>query len=149
MHRFLVNSILIYEGTSDRVTDCRKLHTFQLPLKNYKDCKKGIPDISVTFSLSNDFLLTVTALDVTGGGSVTIPVDVQHGAEKEKIKQMRQIEERLRNSDAQETRRQVLIAKLEKMAQDGKLSDLAVWIEGNRAATFEVIEAKFNEAEKA
>ncbi len=73
------------------------MREFDIPIE---PAAKGVPDIQVTFSLSKDFMLTVTAKDLASKGEAkSIRVDALHVQTQEAIEDMRKKEKMWREAE--------------------------------------------------
>ncbi len=138
--------IQVYEGSSKLAKEARQLREFDLPVR---PAAKGVPDIRVTFSLSQDFLLTVTAEDLTiRGEKKWIMVNALKAQSSEALDRMKQIQKTLQNDDQAEAKRRDLLDRLERLAYKKKAKDVISWIEDNRDAAMDTLTCEFQRLEK-
>uniref|UniRef100_A0A5K3EV89 Heat shock protein 70 n=1 Tax=Mesocestoides corti TaxID=53468 RepID=A0A5K3EV89_MESCO len=132
--------INIYVGDKEQVAQNKKLQELELPLR---PVPKGVPDIEVTFSLSQEFILNVTAKDLAiNGDSKNVSVNVLKRLTREEIDRMSFDSQRMRKTDEQESRRLKLREQLERLSYRKKAKDVLAWLAHNRNASVEILQAK-------
>ncbi len=138
--------IQVYQGDSKKCSENQKLQQFDVPIE---PALKGVPDIRVTFSLSRDFMLTVTAKDLASKGETkSITVSATNVQTQEEINNMREKENKRKEADKAEIKRKELMDKLERLAYKKKAMDVVAWIEDNRDASFDSLTYRLEQLEK-
>ncbi len=125
--------IHVYQGDSKMCSENKRLRDFDVPIE---PALKGVPDIQVTFSLSRDFMLTVTAKDLASKGETkSIAVSATKVQTQEELNNMRETENKRKEADKAEIKREELMDKLERLAYQKKAMDVVAWIEENPDAS--------------
>ena len=160
--------IQVFEGERSMTSDCNLLGKFQLD--GIPPMPRGQPQIDVTFDVSADGILTVSAVEKTTGKEANITItndtrlsdaDVERMvAEAERYKaedeanrlrvEARNALENYAFSMRSSMNEEALASKLsdeEKASVNGKLQEIMAWLDGNQAAAKEDYEAKQRELE--
>jgi len=160
-------TIRIFEGERKFTKDCNLLGQFNL--EGIKPAPRGVPQIEVTYSLDSNGILNVTACDKSSGVKQNLTITNNAGRlSKDQIDEMIKKADELRAEDEKNFQRVEAKNKLESMVysyrnqldseQFSKLpqvEDLKTfiksqqdWIDANREATAEELNAKSEEIEK-
>ena len=160
--------IQVFEGERSMTSDCNLLGKFQLD--GIPPMPRGQPQIDVTFDVSADGILTVSAVEKTTGKEANITItndtrlsdaDVERMvAEAERYKaedeanrlrvEARNALENYAFSMRSSMNEEALASKLsdeEKASVNGKLQEIMAWLDGNQAVAKEDYEAKQRELE--
>ncbi len=89
--------IQVYQGDARMCSENQKLREFDIPIE---PAPKGVPDIQVTFSLSQDFMLIVTAKDLASKGEAkSISVNALNVQTQEAVDDMREKQKMWREAE--------------------------------------------------